>query len=100
MANTSILNAFERMWQNTVNKIDEKISEINNGLSSLTAQVGQIIVVKTIDENSRPTSWECVNLPTGSGLPPITAEDEGKILRVVNSVPTWVSLPHAEEGEF
>lgn len=100
MANTSILNAFERMWQNTVNKIDEKISEINNGLSSLTAQVGQTIIVKTIDENGRPTSWECVDLPTGSGLPPITAEDEGKILRVVNSVPTWVSLPHAEEGEF
>ena len=33
MANTSILNAFERMWQHTVNKIDEKISEINTNPS-------------------------------------------------------------------
>lgn len=33
-------------------------------------------------------------------LPPFTAEDEGKILRIVNGVPTWVSLPNAEEASF
>lgn len=35
-----------------------------------------------------------------SGLPPYTAEDEGKILRIVNGVPAWVLLPSAEEASF
>lgn len=37
---------------------------------------------------------------SGSGLPAITSEDEGKILRVVNGKPAWVALTNAEEASF
>lgn len=32
-----------------------------------TAEVGQTIVVKAIDDNGKPTAWECVDLPSGGG---------------------------------
>ena len=32
-----------------------------------TAEVGQSIVVKSVDENGKPTEWEAVDLPTGGG---------------------------------
>lgn len=32
-----------------------------------TAQVGQTIVVSAVDENGRPTVWEAVDMPQGSG---------------------------------
>lgn len=68
-----------------------------------TAQVGQTIVVKSVDENGKPTEWECVDMPTGgagSGLPPVTEADNGKVLTVVNGVWTAVELPNAEEASF
>ena len=34
------------------------------------------------------------------GLPDYTAEDEGKVLRIVNGVPAWVTIPNAEDGVF
>ena len=81
--------------------IPDTIARVSDVVTNpVAAQVGQTIVVKAVDENGRPVEWEAVDLPTGSGLPPVTAEDEGKILRVVNGVPTWVSLPYAEEAEF
>ena len=33
--------------------------------SPYTAEVGQIIVVKSVDENGKPTEWECVDMPSG-----------------------------------
>jgi hypothetical protein len=30
-----------------------------------TAEVGQTIVVKAVDENGKPTEWECAELPSG-----------------------------------
>lgn len=33
-------------------------------------------------------------------IPEYTEEDEGKFLRIVNGVPTWVSIPNAEEATF
>lgn len=33
-----------------------------------TAEVGQTLVVKAIDENGKPTEWECVNAAGGSGF--------------------------------
>lgn len=70
-------------------------------IDNITASVGQTIVVKSIDDNGHPIEWEAVDMPNASsGLPPYTAEDEGKILRIVNGVPTWVSLPNAEEASF
>ena len=32
-----------------------------------TAEVGQTIVVKAVDENSKPTAWEAVDMASGSG---------------------------------
>lgn len=32
-----------------------------------SAEVGQTIVVKTVDENGKPTEWEAVDLPSGGG---------------------------------
>lgn len=32
-----------------------------------TAAVGQAIVVKAVDESGKPTEWEAVNLPSGTG---------------------------------
>ena len=32
-----------------------------------TAEVGQTIVVKAVDENSKPTEWAAVDLPSGGG---------------------------------
>lgn len=32
-----------------------------------SASVGQIVAVKAVDENGRPTEWEAVDMPTGSG---------------------------------
>lgn len=38
------------------------------------------------------------NLP--EGIPTYTSDDEGKVLRIVSGVPTWVSLSNAEEASF
>ena len=54
-----------------------------------TAQVGQTLIVKAIDENGKPTEWECVDMPTW--IPNFTESDEGAVLKIVNGTPTWVS---------
>lgn len=38
-------------------------------LAPSTAQVGQTIVVKSVDENGKPTEWEAADMASGSGLP-------------------------------
>jgi hypothetical protein len=49
------------------------------------------------DEGSKKLATEeYVNIR----VPAWTEEDEGKFLRIVNGVPTWVSIPNAEEREF
>lgn len=35
--------------------------------SPKVAEVGQTIVVKSVDENSKPTEWEAADLPSGGG---------------------------------
>lgn len=37
------------------------------GIEVTGASVGQIIVVKAVDENGKPTEWECADLPSGGG---------------------------------
>lgn len=36
-----------------------------------TAEVGQTIVVKAIDENGAPTEWEAADFPSGGGASPV-----------------------------
>lgn len=42
------------------------------GIKVTGAEVGQTIVVKAVDENGKPTEWECAELP--SGKLPLVAE--------------------------
>ena len=61
-----------------------------------TATVGQTIRVSAVDDNGVPTAWEVVDLPVG--IPACTADDNGKILSVVDGVPAWVSVTGAEDA--
>lgn len=38
------------------------------GVKVTGAEVGQTIVVKAVDENGKPTEWECAELPSGAKL--------------------------------
>lgn len=57
-----------------------------------------IDVVKPLDEKFIPDT--IARTEDVISLPPYTSADEGKILQIVNGVPTWVSLPNAEEATF
>lgn len=46
------------------------------------ASVGQIAKITAVDESGVPTAWEAVDMPTG--VPSVTAADNGKFLRVVS----------------
>lgn len=51
----------------TVHKVDEKY--LPDGIAKAdTAEVGQTIVVKSVDENGKPTEWEAADLPTNYRL--------------------------------
>ena len=39
--------------------------KIPDGINVTGAEVGQTIVVKEVDENGKPTEWECAELPSG-----------------------------------
>lgn len=54
----SIFDEMEEMTKETTIAIETKIT------SPLTAEVGQMIVVKAVDENGKPTEWEAVNVPS------------------------------------
>lgn len=72
--------------------------------SPATAQVGQTIVVKSVDANGKPTEWECVDMASGGGDIPealpnphaltltgaVTAEYDG-------SQPLSVEIPEGEK---
>ena len=45
-----------------------------------TAEIGQTIVVKAVDENGKPTEWEAANMVSGGGS--LTADDWVKIATV------------------
>lgn len=94
--------------------IESTISIVQDELDAkiatpFVAEVGQTIVAKEVDENGMPIEWEAVDLGKitidedgdawfGSaeeiykipeGLPDYTAEDEGKILSVVDGSAAW-----------
>ena len=59
-----------------------------------TAEVGQTIVVKSVDESGKPTEWEAADLPSG-------AEKQGMELlttfTVANDV-NWVTISKCDDG--
>ena len=65
---------------------EEQISLLNGKIDSpQTAEVGQVLSVKAVDENGKPTEWEVVNMASGG----------------VSSTEEWVDLGTVtvEEGE-
>lgn len=71
-------------------------TDISLGLTS--AQVGQIIKVKAVDDNGKPTQWEAVDMP--SGLPKVTETNNGQFLRVVNGEWAADTIPSAGGVSF
>ena len=72
-----------------IEKLDAKYLPDDAVKVTATAQVGQTLIVKAIDENGKPIEWECVDMPTW--IPNFTESDEGAVLKIVNGTPTWVS---------
>ena len=50
--------------ENITNEVRDLILPI-----STTAQVGQLLSVKSVDENGKPTEWEAVDMPSGGSTP-------------------------------
>lgn len=59
-------------------KIDELLEK--RVLSPESAAVGQVIVVKSVDENGKPIEWECVDSPTGGSTDDIYVLKEGETI--------------------
>ena len=80
----------------------------NGGTGATTAAaartnlgIDELIPNLNVDEDGNAwlaTTEEVASLP--EVLPSYTSADEGKFLRIVNGVPTWVAIPNAEEASF
>ena len=95
-----------KIWSGSVNfsqgTIDLKertlaASDIGAISAPATAEVGQTIVVKSVDENGHPTEWEAVGM---EGVPTVTTANNGQFLRVVNGAWAASTVPNAEEASF
>ena len=62
-----------------------------------TAEVGQTIVVKSVNEGGYPIEWEAVGM---EGTPTVTTANNGQFLRVVNGAWAAATVPSAEEASF
>ena len=76
---TGTLNLIERVGE--TEKEIENLKELENIPVPATASVGQTIVVKSVDENGKPTEWETVDLwaitaPNGTKFK-LTIDNEG-----------------------
>ena len=61
------------------------------------AEVGQTMVVKSVDESGQPTEWEAVSM---EGVPTVTTANNDQFLRVVNGAWAASTVPNAEEASF
>lgn len=77
-------------------KLKEKIT------APSSAEVGQVVSVKVVDQNGVPTEFETVKMEAtgGSGLPEVTTEDNGKIMQVVDGEWQFVDVVDAETVLF
>lgn len=68
-------------------------TDISLGLTS--ASVGQIIKVKAVDENGKPTAWEAADMPSGGGDMPLlyaATLEEAATTIIVNKDPDGNAL--------
>lgn len=105
---------FDRLknhYDEDVPDLIERVDSIDYSLPE-TAQVGQVAVVKEVDDNNRVKRWEAVDLPSGGGSSdlsgyvkaPATAA-AGQVLAVKsvdsNGKPSdWVAVRLTNLGEF
>ena len=89
----------------SVGKVSESVGKVSKSVTELSksvpiiqkAEVGQTVLVKTVDKDGKPTEWEA---GVSSPVPIPTTYDNGKFLRVVNGTPAWTNIPNAEEATF
>ena len=72
-------------------------SDIGAISAPATAEVGQTMVVKSVNANGHPTEWEAVDM---EGAPTVTTANNGQFLRVVNGSWAASTVPNAEEASF
>lgn len=77
-------------------------AEEDLSLGMTSAAVGDFIRVKSVDTNGKPTSWEPVQAEEAETvdvdlLPAVTAEDNGKVLQVVEGAWQAKDLPGSGE---
>lgn len=73
-------------------------SKADTSLGMTGATVGQIAKITAVDDSGKPTAWEAVDMP--NSLPSVTAEDNGKFLRVVSGVWAAITIDSANGGSF
>lgn len=59
------------LWEATegISNVSELTNDAGYISAPATASVGQTIIVKSVDENGKPTEWESADMASGSGLP-------------------------------
>lgn len=83
--------------------VAKKTDLLNNTLiNPPTAAIGQIMIVKEVDEYGAPIAWQAADINTllGALLPPVTEADNGKVLAVVDGQWQAFKQPIAEEESF
>lgn len=72
--------------------VGDAINQISGGnvdLGVTGATVGQIIKVKTADENGKPTEWEAVDMPSGGGVTDYTKLENKPTETIGGDTLTW-----------
>lgn len=52
-------------------------------IAPTTATVGQVITVKVVDENGKPTAWEAVDFPSSVGNVDLTDEEYATLVALL-----------------
>ena len=68
------------------------------GMDITGATVGQIAKIAAVDASGVPTAWSPADMP--AGVPPVTADDNGKFLRVVNGAWAAAEISSANGVSF
>ena len=91
---TAYQYAVEGGYTGTEEEFAEKMAQGNIPIPT-SAEVGQTIVVKAVDNTGKPTAWEAADMPSGGGtseefilLAEVTLEEDVKIVTLPLSSPT------------